>query len=365
VDFTLSAEQLLLKDAVTRFAAQPVEARGDAWQTFAQLGWLAVGAPEAAGGFGGPVEILLVMEALGRGRVVSPYVAQIVFTGALLRAAGRADLIEATTEGTRRFAVAYEEPRARYDASRVRTQGRRSGDGWTIDGEKVRVLDSGTADTLIVSARTDRGITLFLVNADAPGIERRVYAAEDGYDVADLSLRGVRVGDDAVIGGEGDGLAPLEYGIDCATAALCAEALGLCEVMLEATVAYTKQREQFGVPLSSFQALAHRMAEMYVELELLRSMAYYAAMTLAERAEPLERRRGISAAKAQVAKSGRFIGQQAIQLHGGIGMSEEYDVGHFFKRMTLLERLLGDRDFHLRRYCASQHGMAAPEPVPV
>lgn len=365
MDFTLSAEQLLLKDAVARYAAQPAQSRADAWTTFAQLGWLAVGAPEEAGGFGGPVETLLVMEALGRGRVVSPYLAQVVFAGAVLRAAGRSDAIEPITEGARRYAVAYEEPRARYDASLVRTQARRGGSGWTLDGEKTRVLDAGSADTLIVSARTDRGITLFTIDANAPGVERRAYASEDGYDVADLSLRSVHVEEDAMLGSEGGGLAPLEYGIDCATAALCAEALGLCEVMLEATVSYTKQRTQFGVPLSSFQALAHRMAEMYVELELLRSMAYYAAMTLSEHTEAVERQRGISAAKAQVAKSGRFIGQQAIQLHGGIGMSEEYDVGHYFKRMTLVERLLGDRDFHLRRYAERRRSAVAPEPVSV
>lgn len=363
MDFTLSAEQLLLKDAVSRFAAQPAQSRGEAWKTFSELGWLAVGAPEDAGGFGGPVETLLVMEALGRGCVVSPYVAQVVFAGAILRAAGRNDLLEELTQGTRRFAVAYEEPRARYDPSQVRSKAVRSGDGWAIDGEKCRVLDAGTADTLIVSARCDRGITLFAVDAHAPGIERRAYASEDGYDVADLSLRGVRA--DAVLGAKGAGLDPLEYGIDCATAALCAEALGLCEVMLEATVSYTKQRQQFGVPLSTFQALAHRMAEMYVELELLRSMAYYAAMTLAQDAGSLERRRGISAAKAQTTKSGRFIGQQSIQLHGGIGMSEEYDVGHYFKRMTLVERLLGDRDFHLRRFAELRRNVVAPEPVSV
>ena len=365
MDFTLTAEQLLLKDSVARFASAPASARGDLWRSFTELGWLAVGAPEEAGGFGGPVETLLLMEQLGRGRVVSPYASQVVFAGAILRGAELSDLHEALAEGRRRFAVAYEEPHARYDPSRVETRARRDGDGWLIDGEKVRVLDATSADTLIVSARTDRGVTLFAVAADAPGLEREPYPAEDGYDVADLYLRGVRAGAGATIGEEGDGLELLERGIDHATAALCAEALGLCQVMLEATVSYTKQRQQFGVPLSSFQALSHRMAEMYVELELLRSMAYYAAMTLEEEADAFERKRGISAAKAQMAKSGRFIGQQAIQLHGGIGMSEEYDVGHYFKRMTLLERLLGDRDYHVRRYADLRQVAVSAEPLSV
>jgi alkylation response protein AidB-like acyl-CoA dehydrogenase len=329
MDFTLTAEQLLLKDSVARFASAPASARGDLWRSFTELGWLAVGAPEEAGGFGGPVETLLLMEQLGRGRVVSPYASQVVFAGAILRGAELSDLHEALAEGRRRFAVAYEEPHARYDPSRVETRARRDGDGWLIDGEKVRVLDATSADTLIVSARTDRGVTLFAVAADAPGLEREPYPAEDGYDVADLYLRGVRAGAG------------------------------------EATVSYTKQRQQFGVPLSSFQALSHRMAEMYVELELLRSMAYYAAMTLEEEADAFERKRGISAAKAQMAKSGRFIGQQAIQLHGGIGMSEEYDVGHYFKRMTLLERLLGDRDYHVRRYADLRQVAVSAEPLSV
>jgi alkylation response protein AidB-like acyl-CoA dehydrogenase len=356
MDFTLSPEQLLLKDGVARFASQPRAARGDVWKTFAELGWLAVGAPEESGGFGGPVETLLLMEQLGRGNVVSPYVAQVVFAGAILRGAEQTNAIEELVEGRRRFAVAYEEPQARYDPSRVAASARRDGASWIVNGEKSRVLDAGTADTFIVSARTDRGVTLFAVPAHAAGIERDAYGAEDGYDVATIRFTEVRTDGDAAIGSEGDGLHLLELGIDSATAALCAEALGLCQTMLEATVSYTKQRYQFGVPLSSFQALSHRMAEMYVELELVRSMAYYAAMTLDEQRDAAERKRGISAAKAQIAKSGRFIGQQAIQLHGGIGMSEEYEVG---------QRLLGDRDYHVRRYAELRQASVSLEPLSV
>lgn len=352
MDFTLSPEQVLLRDSVARFAAnRPGNgARPDYWKTFAELGWLSIGAPEDAGGFGGPTETLLLMEQCGRGLVASAYVSQVVFAGALLREAGRADLLEPLTEGRRRFAIAYEELHARYDPSAVKTQAEERGDGWTLRGTKIRVLDPSTADTYIVSARTRDGVALFLVAASSANLVRTPYPAEDGYDVADLRFDGVQLDRDALLVRAGDGLDVLEAGIDAATAALCAEALGLCAVMLEATVEYLRMRHQFGAPLSSFQALQHRMAEMYIELELMRSMAYFAAKTLEDEIDPFARKRGISAAKAQIAKSGRFIGQQAIQLHGAIGMSEEYKIGHYFKRMTFVERLLGDRDYHLRRY---------------
>ncbi|HWT05131.1 MAG TPA: acyl-CoA dehydrogenase family protein, partial [Xanthomonadales bacterium] len=194
------------------------------------------------------------------------------------------------------------------------------------------------------------------------------YASEDGYDVANVRLDGVRVDAAQLVGPLGGGLALLDRALDHATAALCAEGLGLMSLMLEATVEYTKQRQQFGVPIGSFQALQHRMAEMFIEVELARSVAYMAAMTLDEQAgDPVARRRGVSAAKVQMAKSGRFVGQNAIQLHGGIGMSEEYKVGHYFKRMTMVERLLGDGQYHVARYIASRGAAvtAAPDRAPV
>jgi alkylation response protein AidB-like acyl-CoA dehydrogenase len=362
MDFTLSPEQLLIKDSVARFA-QGEHAGRDHWPTFAELGWLAIGAPEDLGGFGGPLETLILMEQFGRGLVVSPYVSQVVLAGTILRAADRTDLLEAMVEGKARFAVAYEEPHARYDPAAVATTTTREGDAYVIRGSKVRVLDASTADTIVVSARTGDEISLFAVPAGAPNLVRTPYAAEDGHDVADVHFDGVRVESDALLGASGGGLPLLELGLDHAVAALCAEALGLMSLMLEATVEYTKQRQQFGVAIGSFQALQHRMAEMFMEVELARSMAYLAAMTLGEDADPAARRRGVSAAKVQIAKSGRFVGQNAIQLHGGIGMSEEYKVGHYFKRMTIVERLLGDAGYHLARYVASSHS-AKPEAVP-
>jgi alkylation response protein AidB-like acyl-CoA dehydrogenase len=355
VDFQLSPEQLLIKDSVARFAAGE-HAGNDHWPTFAELGWLALGAPEAMGGFGGPVETLLVQEQFGRGLVRSPYVAQVVLAGTLLGAAARADILEPLMEGARRVAVAYEERGARFDPAIVATTVRAAGDGFIISGEKVRVLDSGTADTIVISAREDDVLSLFAVPADAA--QRSPYASEDGQDSATLTLHDVRLDGAARVGDACGGLALLERGIDHAVAALCAEMLGLGTFMLEATVAYTKQRRQFGVPIGSFQSLQHRMAEMFMELELARSMAYMAAMTLQDGADDATRRRTIAAAKVQVAKSVRFIGQNAIQLHGGIGMSEEYHVGHYFKRATMLERLFGGADYFLARY---QHAQPSGE----
>jgi alkylation response protein AidB-like acyl-CoA dehydrogenase len=350
MDFALTPEQELLRDSVVRFATNHSTARPDSWKTFSELGWLGIGMPSELGGFGGPIETLLLMEQCGYGLVISAYVGQVVLAGAVLRATGRHDLLQALIEGRRRFVVAYEEPHARYDPTRIDTTLHPSGDGWIVHGAKIRVLDANSADEFIVSVRTPEGVRLVLVPATAPNVARMTYSSEDGSDVADLHFDGTLIGENALLEHAGDALEAIDAGVDYATAALCAEALGLCRCMLETTVEYSKQRRQFDVPLSSFQALQHRMAEMYVELELLRSMAYFAAMTLENESDPVARRRGISAAKAQVAKSGRFVGQQAIQLHGGIGMSEEYRIGRYFKRMTMVERLLGDRDYHLRRY---------------
>jgi alkylation response protein AidB-like acyl-CoA dehydrogenase len=347
VDFMLSPEQLLIKDSVARFVAGD-HAGKDHWPTFAELGWLALGAPEALGGFGGPVETLLVQEQFGRGLVRSPYVAQVVLAGTVLGAAGRADMLEPLTEGKRRVAVAYEERGARFDPAVVAATARADGDGFVVSAQKVRVLDGATADTLIVSAREGDGVSLFAVPASAA--RHDPYPAEDGQDVATLTVRDVRVGADARVGDAGAGLGLLERGLDHAVAAICAEMLGIGAFMLEATVDYTKQRRQFGVPIGSFQALQHRMAEMFMDLELARSMASMAAMTLQDGADEATRRRTIAGAKVQVAKSVRFIGQNAIQLHGGIGMSEEYRVGHYFKRATMLERLYGGADYFLARY---------------
>ncbi len=360
MNFSLSDEQKLLRDSAARFAAEHAGGeRKDHWRAFSELGWLTIGAPEEIGGFGGPVERLLLVEQLGRGCVISPYATQAVLAGTILRDARCFDALEALTEGRRRCAVAYEEAQASYNPLVIDTRLERSADGWSLSGAKSRVLDASTADTLIVSARIGADVALVAVPASGEGLSRRPYPAEDGHDVSEIGFDRVPLAGDAVIA-RGDALELLENALDHATAAICAEALGLCSTMLETTVAYTKERVQFGVPLSSFQVLQHRMADMYVELELMRSMAYYAAMTLESEVDSDARKQGISAAKAQIARSGKFIGQQTIQLHGGIGMSEEYTVGRYFKRMTLLERVFGDRSYHLQRYVDLQRPARQP-----
>jgi len=245
----------------------------------------------------------------------------------------------------------------------VTTDAVRAGASYALTGRKVRVLGASSADTLVVSARTGDDITLFTVPAAAAGVTRTSYRSEDGHDVCDVSLESVEAQAAGLIGDTGEGLALLEAALDRARAALRAEAVGLMSVMLQMAGEYTKQRRQFGVPIGSFQALQHRMAEMFMELELARSMSYVAAMTLENETEAAARTRGISAAKVQIARSGRFIGQNAIQLHGGIGMSEEYKIGHYFKRMTSVERLLGDADYHLARYISAAESHPARQLV--
>ena len=359
MDFKLSGEQTLIKDSVDRFVQQPSAGR-DAWSEFTKLGWLGIGAPEELGGFGGPVETMLVMDAFGRGLLLEPYAACAVFPSAILRAARRNDLLEKLIEGER-FAVAYEEPQARYDPTQIATGAERASGGYVLRGRKVRIGAPRVATTFIVSARCGDGSALFAVPDHAKGVQRHDAATEDGANAVTLDLDGVMVGDEARIG-SADGSALLQEGLDYAVGAVCAEAVGLMSAMFDMTLEYLKVRSQFGVTIGSFQALQHRMAEMLMELELARSMAYLAAMTLQDEARPEARSRAISGAKVQVARSGRFVGQNAVQLHGAIAMTEEYRLGGYFKRMTTLERIYGDTDYHLTRYASLTATQAAASP---
>lgn len=347
MDFKLSGEQTLIKESVQRFVAQPMPA--DPWSEFAKLGWLAIGAPEELGGFGGPIERLLVLEAFGNGLCLEPFASCAIFPAALLRTAGRNDLLERLIEGER-FAVAFEEPEARYDPAVVATRAERKDGAYVLRGRKVRVPVVRGDATFVVSAAADGGIGLFAIAPGARGSQRSESVAEDGTTVAELALDGVAVNDTAIVASAPDGLAVLQHGVEHALAALCAEAVGIMGAMFEMTLRYLKERTQFGVPIGSFQALQHRMADMFVELELARSMAYLAAMTVDDASDAAARTRAISGAKVQVARAGRFVGQNAVQLHGAIAMTQEYRLGAYFKRMTALERLYGDVDYHLSRY---------------
>jgi alkylation response protein AidB-like acyl-CoA dehydrogenase len=296
------------------------------------------------------------MEAFGRALALEPFFATVVLAGGLLRLgadeAMRAALVPKIVAGNLVLAFAHAERQSRYDLADVATSARRDGADHILDGAKSLVIHGDGADKLIVSARLagarrDRdGIGLFVVDADAAGISRRGYPTVDGLRAAEVTLSGVRAGPNHVLGEPGKAFPLIAQVVDAAIAALAAEAVGAMAAMHEMTVEYLKTRKQFGVPIGNFQVLQHRSAEMLIALEEARSMAFFATM-MAEEADPTERRRAIAAAKVQIGRSGRFVGQQAIQLHGGIGMTMEYKVGHYFKRVTMIDAMFGDADHHL------------------
>jgi len=368
MDFELSEEQRLLKESVERLLKDRYEfetrkrymAEADGWsrelwKQYAELGLLGLPFDEKHGGFGGgPIEAMIVTEAFGRALALEPFFATVVLGGGFIRFGGseaqKQALLPKIAEGGLLLAFAHTERQSRFDLFDVATTATRDGSGYVLDGAKSVVLHGDVADQLIVSARISgerrdkNGIALFLVSAKAPGVSRRGYPTVDGLRAAEVTLAGVRVDSSARIGE--DGFPLIERVIDAAIAALCAEAVGAMGAMHELTVEYLKTRKQFGVPIGTFQVLQHRAVDMFVALEQARSMAYFATM-MAEEQNAAERRKAIAAAKVQVGRSIRFVGQQAIQLHGGIGMTMEYKVGHYFKRATMIDTLYGDADHHL------------------
>jgi len=369
MDFNFSDEQNQFRDALDRYIreAYGFEQRREivrseagwsreVWQQLAEMGALGIALPEAHGGFGGNAfDTLLVMEALGRGLVVEPYLATVVLGAGLVADAAsdaqQSDILPAVAGGERLLALAHDEPGSRFALSRVTTTAKKDGKAYVLDGHKAVVLHGDAADQLIVSARTaggerdEQGISLFLVDAKADGVSRLRYPTQDGLRAADITLSNVRVGAEARIGAEAAALPLIEKAVDRGIAALCAEAVGCMSATIEATVGYLKTRKQFGVPIGSFQALQHRAVDMYLHAEQARSMAYLAAARIDAPRE--ERRRAVSAAKVLVGNSARFVGQQAVQLHGGIGVTDELAVSHYFKRLTMITLALGDCDHHL------------------
>jgi len=370
MDFELSEEQRLLKQSVERllvdrygfeqrtaYMKEPGGFSRALWKQYADLGVLALPFAEEDGGIGGgAVDVMIVMEALGRALVLEPYLATVVLAGGVLRHAGsqaqRASLIPKIADGSLILALAHAERQSRYDLADVATTARRDGAGYVLDGAKGLVLHGDGADKLVVSARVagkprDRdGIALFLIDAKASGVSVRGYPTIDGLRAAEVTLSGVKVGAEGVIGEPGKALAVIERVVDEGMAALCAEAVGAMEVMHELTVDYLKTRRQFGVPIGNFQVLQHAAVDMLMATEQARSMAMLAAM-MAEEPNAVERHKSIAAAKVQIGRSGRFVGKTATQLHGGIGMTMEYKVGHYFKRVTAIDVLFGDADHHL------------------
>jgi len=298
------------------------------------------------------------MEAMGRALVLEPYLATVVIGGGFLRrggsAAQKAAHIPSIIDGSKTFAFAQLEKNSRYDLRDVSTSAKKKGAGWVIDGEKFVVLNGEAADTLIVTARTKGGqrdadgIGVFLVPGNAKGVAKKGYPTQDGLHAADIAFTGVEVGADAAIGDPEDSLPLIERVVDEARTAMCAEAVGIMDESLKTTVEYLKTRKQFGVPIGSFQTLQHRAADMFVALEQARSMSMFATMA-SDFDDARERATAIAAAKVQIGKSAKFIGQQSIQLHGGIGMTMEARIGHYFKRLTMIESTFGDTDYHLRR----------------
>ncbi len=371
MDFELSEDQRLLRDTIDGtfrdtydgferrrlYQAEPDGWSRALWARSAELGILGLPFAEQDGGFGGgAVETMLLMEAVGRFLVVEPYLATTVLGGGFVRLGGseaqRAAIIPGLVDGSRLVAFAQTERQARYDLADIATTARPDGDGFVLDGAKGVVLHGDSADLLVVSARTaggrrDRhGISLFLVEATAPGLSRRGYRTHDGMRAAEVSLSGVRVERSSLLGEVDAGLPLVEQVVDIAIAAVTAEAVGAMQALHDTTLDYLKQRKQFGTTIGSFQALQHRAADMLVNLEESRSMAMYAAM-MAEHPDRRLRRAALSAAKVQINRSARSLGQEAVQLHGGIAMTWEYKAGHYFKRLTALEALFGDTDHHL------------------
>jgi alkylation response protein AidB-like acyl-CoA dehydrogenase len=330
------------------------------WTKMAEQGWLAIALPEAQGGFGGSfVDVALVLEQLGRGLVPEPFIPSVVLAGGLLSELGTESQREAfltpMIEGRTSLAFAYAERQSRYELADCRTRAEKAGAGYRLDGEKVWVLNGHAADQIVVAARTggeeldESGLSLFVVDADAPGLTRIRVPGMDGQRSAVLRFEGVEIGEDRRLGREGEAFAAIEKAIDRGAAAAVAEGQGLVQELFERTVAYLKQREQFGVPIGSFQALQHRAADMFAETELCKSAMILAAIQ-ADHEDPEVRKAEVSAAKLQLSEGGWLVQESAIQLFGGIGVTDEQDEGLLFKRLRVLNGLFGDADWHVARF---------------
>ena len=372
MDFSFTEEQTLLRNTVQsllqdkydfetrRKVAKSADGwRPEMWAQFAELGLLAAPFSEEMGGLGGgPIENMIVMEEFGRHLVVEPYVETVVIAGGFLREGGSAAQQEAhipgIVGGETVWAFAYAEPQGRYNLADLTTTAKKDGSGYTINGYKAVVLAAPWAQKLIVTARTsggqrDRdGVSVFIVDKSAAGVSTRDYPTVDGRRASEITFENVKVDADALIGEEGKGLPLVEKITDQAIAALSAEATGCMKELNTATVEYCKTRKQFGVPIGKFQVLQHRMVDMFMAYEQSVSMTYMVNLKLEEDDE--ERTKAAAGAKVQIGKAGRFVGQEAVQLHGGMGMTDELNVGHYFKRLTMIDTQFGNVDYQLKRY---------------
>ncbi len=372
MDFSFSEEQTLLRNTVQSFLQDKYDfdtrskiaksADGwsrEIWTQFAELGLLAAPFAEELGGLGGgAIETMIVMEEFGRNLVIEPFVETVVLAGGFLQEAGTDAQKEAHIPGLiggeTVWTFAYAEPQGRYNLADLVTTAKKDGDGYVINGYKCVVLGAPWADKLIVSARTSGGqrdadgVSLFIVDKNAAGVSTRDYPTVDGRRASEVTLENVKVGADAVIGEIGKALPLIEKITDRAIASLSAEAIGGMKMLNDATVEYCKTRKQFGVPIGKFQVLQHRMVDMFMAYEQSVSMTYMVTLKLDE--NDAERCKAASGAKVQIGKAGRYVGQQAVQLHGGMGMTDELNVGHYFKRLTMIDTQFGNVDHHLSRY---------------
>ncbi len=382
MDFSFTSEQQQLADATRRLIDNDYDFEtrkrliadgGSLYGALAELGLTALPMPESAGGFdGGAVDLLLPMQELGRGLVAEPFFATI-FAAEFIKRAGRdahAPLLEGVADGSLKMAAALGEQASRHDLFDVATRAEAAGDGFRLTGRKSVVAFGAEADRLIVSARTGAagdGLALFVVDATTPGIARHAMRTLDGTRVADIAFDGVTVDGTALLARGAEARALLDAVVDYGLALLCAEAVGAMEALNAATLDYAKTRKQFGQPIARFQVLQHRMVDMFIHLEQARSMAYLAAVKV-DTGDAADRKRTTSAAKVRMGQAARFIGQQAVQIHGGMGVTNELPAAHLFKRLTMLEMTLGDTDHHLQRFMAAgaeQVAVEAPELAPL
>ena len=374
MDFSYSEEQQMLQDSVSKFIEQDYDwdsrkaiVDSDSgysaahWQLFAELGWLTVPFKEEDGGFGGSaVDLIVVMEEFGKGLVVEPFLVNTILAGSALAELGseaqKEALLVPLMAGTMQLALAYAEPQSRFNLSSVTCTGVVENGQMVINGHKSVVLNGGMADKLLVSVRTEgdansrSGISLVCVDADAAGITREPYATVDGHRAADIWFDQVSVPVENVLGEMGAALGTLERAVDRAALGICAEAVGAMQISLQRTVEYSKVRKQFGKTLSTFQALQHRMAAMFMEVEQAKSILLMAAMEMDKLNGDAPK--ALSAAKSRIGKAARKVGQESVQIHGGIAVTDELDVGHYFKRLTTMQFLFGSSDYHTERFAS-------------
>ncbi|MCK1538904.1 MULTISPECIES: acyl-CoA dehydrogenase [unclassified Bradyrhizobium] len=372
MDLNLSDEQRLLRESAERFVAESYDAdhrrkmandplgfSPAVWKQFAELGWLALPIAEECGGLGGSaVEIGILMEAFGRGLVSEPYIASVVLGAALIGRCGsmaqKQAILPKIADGSLKLALAHSERAARFDLAKVATTAHSTAQGWRLAGRKIAVLDGHAADEIIVSAHihdhqgSSGRIGLFLVQATTPSVAISDYERLGGGRACNIELSDVQLPEDALLGNGHDALPAIEWAVDRAMAALGAEAVGIMQVLLDTTLEYTKIRKQFGRPLAANQVIRHRLADMAVQVDEARSMALRAALKLD--ADPVERARAASGAKAKIGRSARFVGEQSIQLHGGMGVTEELEVGAYFKRLVAFDTLFGGSAHHYGRH---------------